>query len=167
MADLYSAESGDTPTLVPIENAEAMRDYLDALNDAGIDCRAVGMDSRGEPFLISLSGCYADSEVVLYGNPWDNEVDWGTGPSCVECMAQRPHGIDSVRFPAFIVQAPTEDGAFAGCGVANPPAPELSADHARCRRCGAVVHLLLIAHHDRDCPVATPTAPTKGGDGDE
>ena len=27
----------------------------------------------------------------------------GTGPSCVECMAQRPHRLDSLRFPVRIL----------------------------------------------------------------
>lgn len=95
----HSAENG----LLVLADAEALREHLDALNDAGTDHRAVGMDSRNEPFLIALGGCYAETEVVLYGNPWDNEVDWGTGPSCVECMAQHPHRIDSLRFPVRIL----------------------------------------------------------------
>lgn len=32
-----------------------------------------------------------------------------------------------------------------------------SADHARCRRCGSVVHLLLTAHHDLICPPGQAT----------
>jgi hypothetical protein len=86
-----------------LADADALREHLNALNDSGTDDRAVGMDSRGEPFLIALDGCYAESEVVLYGNPWDAEVDWGTGPSCVECMAQHPHRIDSLRFPVSVL----------------------------------------------------------------
>jgi hypothetical protein len=95
--------------LATFANAEALRDHLHSLNESGTDHRAVGMDARGEPFLIALSGCYAETEVVLYGDPWDNEVDYGTGPSCVECMAQRPHTMDSVRFPVRVI--PPVEGA--------------------------------------------------------
>ena len=97
--------------LLVLADAEALRDHLDALNEAGTDDRAAGMDARGEPFLIALDGCYAETEVVLYGNPWNNEVDWGTGPSCVECMAQRPHRLDSLRFPVRILTRVTPTGS--------------------------------------------------------
>ena len=89
----------DYGLLVPAD-AEALRDHLDALNTRPEPTIApqAWTFTTGEPFLIALDGCYAETEVVLYGNPWNNEVDWGTGPSCVECMAQRPHRLDSLGF---------------------------------------------------------------------
>jgi ribosomal protein S27AE len=37
----------------------------------------------------------------------------------------------------------------------------VSADHARCARCGVVVHLLFMTHHDRECPRVTPPGSTE------
>lgn len=86
-----------------LADAVALRAHLDALNDHGIDFRAAGMDSRGAPFLIALSGPYAESEQVFYGSPWDSEVDWGTGRWCAECNAANPHSIESLAFPVVVL----------------------------------------------------------------
>ena len=64
--------------------------------------------SCGE-FLIALSGPYADTEVVLYGDPWDNEADYGSDP-CSQCGGNRaPGSMDSLRFPVLVM--PSARGA--------------------------------------------------------
>lgn len=87
----------------PIADSEALRAHLDALNDVGTDFRAAGMDATGAPFLIALSGPYAEAEQVIYGDPWDSEVDWGTGRHCDECYAANLHRMDSLRFPVVVL----------------------------------------------------------------
>lgn len=95
-----------------IADAEALRDHLNDLNSTGTDFRAVGMDARGAAFLIALSGCYADTEVVLYGDPWDGEVEYGTGRRCDECNAQELHPMESLRFPVLVIlRATSPDSA--------------------------------------------------------
>ena len=91
---------------LPLANADQLRNLLDYLNESGDDHRAVGMDSRGQPFLIALSGCYADTEVVIYGDPWDPEVDYGVGRRCDECNGSNFHGMDSLRFPVTVLIKP-------------------------------------------------------------
>ncbi|MBB3041188.1 hypothetical protein [Nocardioides soli] len=88
---------------------------------------------------------------------WVRQIERGWRPNrriageCYDCSAEW-YGVYIWEYLNVIAPA-----------LSSPTAPELSADHARCRRCGAVVHLLLIAHHDRDCPVATPTGASTGG----
>lgn len=52
---------------------DALRAHLDNLNEAGISCSAAGIAGNGQPFLNELSGCYAETETVLWGDPFE----WG------------------------------------------------------------------------------------------
>ena len=96
----------DETQLVEFTDAEALRDHLDALNDAGIRTEAAGVDVNDNPFLIGLSGPYAESEVVIFGSPWDSEVDYGTGLHCDECHASNLHGINDLRYPVRVIADP-------------------------------------------------------------
>lgn len=92
---------------IALADADALRDHLDALNESGTDYKAVGMDVGGNAFLVCLAGPYAESVVVMFGNPWDGEVDYGTGTHCDECAAQEVAGVERLRFPVHVlVQRP-------------------------------------------------------------
>lgn len=54
---------------VQIGDRDALRAHLEGLNEAGIGCSAAGIAGNGQPFLIELSGCYAETETVLWGDP--------------------------------------------------------------------------------------------------
>ena len=101
-----SAEKDQGITTLLVADADALRVHLDALNESGTDYRAAGMGKNGEPFLIALSGPYAESEDVIYGSPWDGEVDYGTGVRCDECNAAHHHGIGAIAFPAVVLIRP-------------------------------------------------------------
>jgi hypothetical protein len=91
-------------TLV-LADADALRDHLDALNEAGERCTAAGMDSTPQPFLIALVGAYADGEDVLFDSPWQGDVDWRDGHSnCEDCNGWS-HGIEHLRYPVTVLVA--------------------------------------------------------------
>ena len=100
-----TAPSG--PTLLVLADAEALRDHLDALNESGEDCTTAGIDARGSAFIVVLAGPYAETEAVVLGNPWDNEVDFGTGTYCEECRAHANAGLDRLNFPVTVMAWPT------------------------------------------------------------
>lgn len=97
--------------LLTLDNEDALRDHLDALNDAGWDPTVGGMDSDGESFLASLAGPYAEGTTVLYVDPWDPEVEVKGAELCNECGAQRGHrSIDDLRYPVAVIAADPEPG---------------------------------------------------------
>jgi hypothetical protein len=94
-------------------NAEALRDHLHALNEAGEHPVAVGIDStplRGAPFLITLVGPYAEGEDVLFDSPWQGDIDWQIPPRCDECTGTA-HSMEHLRFPVTVMIAKPEGGA--------------------------------------------------------
>ena len=107
MSEPLSAEIDRKPILLlPLPNAESLRDLLDHLNDTGEDYRAVGIDSRGAAFLVTLSGPYADRMVVLYGDPWDGEVAYRDTEACEECAGVFPLDASTLRFPVTVLIRP-------------------------------------------------------------
>lgn len=105
--DLSAAETVTTPALITLTSPTQVRAYLDRLNDAGLDHIAAGMTATGAPFLVALCGAYADSEVVIYGNPWDTEVDYTTGTRCDECGAEHlAAGLASLTMPVTVLARP-------------------------------------------------------------
>ncbi|WP_100475791.1 hypothetical protein [Mycobacteroides abscessus] len=90
--------------VVQIGDRDALRAHLDNLNEAGIGCSAAGIAGNGQPFLIELSGCYAETETVLWGDPFEGKQcrnmlisklihyymmrDPGSGKECVGCSNQ-------------------------------------------------------------------------------
>jgi hypothetical protein len=91
--------------LLPMTDADALRDHLHALNEEGIVPRAVGHDAHAQPFLITLVGPYAEGEDVLFDSPWQNDIDWNQPPRCDECQGQA-HGMDDLRFPVVVLCDP-------------------------------------------------------------
>jgi hypothetical protein len=103
------AEYPVTPLV--LADGDALRDHLDALNEAGEHPVAVGWDAAPEPFLITLVGPYADGEDVLFDSPWQRDCDYGKRvdgvwvphpPRCDECQAQA-HSMDDLRFPVTVL----------------------------------------------------------------
>lgn len=103
----------DVATLITLADADALRQHLDDLNESGTDPIAVGWSAPPypRPFLITLVGCYADSEDVLFDSPWQRDVDYGERidgkwvprpPRCEECQAQA-HGIENLSYPVVVV----------------------------------------------------------------
>lgn len=91
-----------------------LRQYLDHLNENGLDPIIVGWDATSRPFLITLVGCYADSEDVLFDSPWQQDTNHGKmvdgewvphSPRCEECMAQ-VYEISDLTYPVRIMWAP-------------------------------------------------------------
>lgn len=90
------------PYIERIETQSALRALLDDLNNAGIGYQVAGVDAAHAPFIVALSGPYAEKEVVIFGNPWDPEVDWVTGPRCEECANLST--MDALRFPVTVLK---------------------------------------------------------------
>lgn len=88
---------------ITITDAEALRERMDALNDAGEHCEIAGVDANGAPFLAGLSGAYADVAWAQIGNPCDVEVGFD-GETCECCGAQRGAQvtIDRLSYPVVI-----------------------------------------------------------------
>lgn len=86
-----------------VDDRDALRAHLDSLNEAGICCSAAGVAGNGRPFIIELSGCYAETETVLWGDPWAGDVEHSSGVRCEECGAHDLYGIDSLQFPVHIL----------------------------------------------------------------
>lgn len=95
---------------ITITDADALREHMDALNDAGKHCEVAGVDAHGTPFLAGLSGAYADFEWAQIGNPWDVEVDFD-GETCDHCGAQRGAQvtIDRLAYPVVIFGGGSDD----------------------------------------------------------
>lgn len=89
---------------ITITDADALREHMDALNDAGKHCEIAGKDANGTPFLAGLSGAYADVAWAQIGNPWDVEVGFD-GETCDCCGAQRGAQvtIDRLSYPVVIL----------------------------------------------------------------
>lgn len=99
--------------LLTLDNEDALRDHLDALNDAGWDCTAAGMDVTGRSFLAGLSDPYAENTFVLYADPWDGEASMldSEQQPCDECGGERAsRQIDDLRYPVAIIAADPEPG---------------------------------------------------------
>lgn len=99
-----------TAALMTFADDRALRAHLDALNEAGVTPVAVGYDTV-QPFLITLIGCYAESEDVLFDSPWQGDVSYGEmvngewvplPPRCDDCMAH-VHGMEHLRFPVTVM----------------------------------------------------------------
>ncbi len=89
--------------VVQVDDRDALRAHLDSLNEAGIGGSAAGIAGNGQPFIIELSGCYAETETVLWGDPWAGDAEHSSGVRCEECGAHNLYGIDSLRFPVHIL----------------------------------------------------------------
>lgn len=96
---------------VTMPDAEALRDHLDGINEAGTQPIAVGIDKFGSPFLISLVGPYVESEDVIFDSPWQSDTNhgervdgvWVPHPArCEECQAQA-YGINDIRYPVTLL----------------------------------------------------------------
>jgi hypothetical protein len=103
------------PSLVILTDADALRAHLDALNEDGQTPVAVGWTAGpySQPFLITLVGCYADGEDVLFDSPWQSDIDYGEringvwaplAPRCDECMGH-VHEMKHLRFPVTVMAA--------------------------------------------------------------
>lgn len=99
-------------TTVTMPDAEALRDHLDGLNEAGTTPISVGIDANGSPFLITLVGPYVESEDVFFDSPWQGDRDYGERidgewvakkPHCEECRAM-VHGINDIKYPRRLGQ---------------------------------------------------------------
>lgn len=104
------------PYLFQFADADALREHLHDLNERGISPVAVGWtgDPSRQPFLITLVGCYADGEDVLFDSPWQTDIQWRTGSGrCDECNGWS-HGIEDLHYPVTVMataRTPAENGA--------------------------------------------------------
>lgn len=91
-----------TPALVQIVDADSLREHLDQLNESGTQPVVAGMDADKRPFLCFLTGIYADSEEVLFDNPWDVETknDLVCGQ---ECEASGSAQLSALKFPVHVI----------------------------------------------------------------
>lgn len=80
-----------------------LRAALDFMNDNGVQCTIVGRDARGVAFLIELAGVYAETEAVVFGNPFDPEVSGPSGTHCDDCGAHATSGMDKLVFPVVVL----------------------------------------------------------------
>lgn len=90
-------------TLGTIFDADALVALLDSMNESGIEPTLAGVDDRGMAFLIQLSGVYAENTTVMFGSPWDPEVDYGNGLRCDECNASNLFCADDLHFPVSVM----------------------------------------------------------------
>lgn len=99
--------------LVWFRSPDELRAHLDALNEDGMHPAAAGLDGNGAPFLIALTGCYADGEDVLFDSPWQTDIEWSNGRQrCDECLG-RVHGLDDLTFPVAVAALRSADAAQA------------------------------------------------------
>lgn len=101
------------PALTTFPDADALRRYLDDLNENGCHPIVVGWTAPPYPqaFLITLVGCYADGEDVLFDSPWQTDIQWANGREhCPECMGH-VHGIGDLRYPVTVMAATAESAA--------------------------------------------------------
>lgn len=85
-----------------LKDADALREHLDALNEEGNTTVAVGLTAADQPFLITLTGPYAENEHVLLDSPWQTDIDWQR-PRCDECGAVQPDTIDALAYPVKVM----------------------------------------------------------------
>ena len=85
-----------------LPDQDALRAHLDHLNEDGLTHIVGGIDARNVPFLAVLRGPYADAEDVIYGSPWDGEVEYGTGQLCDECGAANLDTLGSLVYPVTV-----------------------------------------------------------------
>ena len=87
-----------------LNDREALFELLAGINDAGGEPQAVGVDSVGRTFLASLAGPYAESVVAIMGDPWEPEIDWGSG--CDECGGCRGASWNAERltYPVTVLE---------------------------------------------------------------
>lgn len=107
-----------------LQDAQALRDHLDKLNDTGFDYRCSGMDANNTAFFVSLIGPYADGEHVFTVSPWDGEVSFSSGPYCDECAAHTPLGLEDLTYPVRVLlpegltcTRPEGHGDYSACGT--------------------------------------------------
>lgn len=93
---------GEVIEVKVLADEPALRDLLDTLNNDGIDYKLAGMDSKNESFLACLSGVYAENLVIVFGNPWDSEVEYRTGVFCEHCQGQNLATADRLAFPISV-----------------------------------------------------------------
>lgn len=86
-----------------ISDAGQLRAHLDQLNTTVDYYTAAGIDSTGAAFLITLVGPYAQTEAVIFGSPWDAEVDYTAGTHCDECGAAELFTITDLSFPVVVL----------------------------------------------------------------
>lgn len=87
------------------ERPEDLRGILDDLNETGVGYSVAGVTKFGAPFIASLAGPYAEVVVITWGNPWDSEVDYGTGTRCDECQAHDNADYESIAYPVQVIKA--------------------------------------------------------------
>lgn len=87
---------------------DSLRRLLERMNESGQDPQVSGIDRSGGTFLAALSGYDPDEIVIVRGNPWDVEIEWGEG--CNECGSQRGavRPGEQIQFPAFTIRERTE-----------------------------------------------------------
>jgi hypothetical protein len=93
------------PYLFLLPDADALRGHLHDLNEDGISPVAVGWTGAPsrQPFLITLVGCYADGEDVLFDSPWQTDIRWLDGRThCDECRGH-VHGIEHLHYPVTVM----------------------------------------------------------------
>lgn len=96
--------------LLTFSEPDALRDHLDALNDAGLPNEIAGTDANGHAFLAGLSGPYADGTFVLYISPWDSDASLYGSERCDECGAERAdRNIEALRYPVMVVATDVEE----------------------------------------------------------
>lgn len=124
------------PNLLTLPDEEALRDHLDALNEAGHHPVAVGWDKREQPFLMTLVGAYADGEDVLFDSPWQRDIDYGDRvngewvphpPRCNDCQGQA-HAMEHLRFPVVVMSTLRRKAVCPDCGLQFDKPSELR-DH--------------------------------------
>jgi hypothetical protein len=100
----------ETSRLVELDDREALRDHLDALNENGQHPAAVGWTAPPypQPFLITLVGPYAEGEDVFFDSPWQTDVDWRDGHSNCEDCGGWSHGIEHLRYPVTVMASQAE-----------------------------------------------------------
>lgn len=93
------------PYFFQFADADALREHLHDLNERGISPVAVGWtgDPTRQPFLITLIGCYADSEAVFFDSPWQSDIQWRDGDQhCDECLGWE-HRIEHLHYPVTVM----------------------------------------------------------------
>lgn len=118
--------------LLVLEDAQALRDHLDYLNDIGFDYRCSGMDANNAAFFVSLVGPYADGEHVFAFSPWDGEISFSAPAYCHECVAHTPLGLDHLTYPVrvltptgLVCTRPEGHGDYSACGTDGGWTPPL------------------------------------------
>jgi hypothetical protein len=96
------------PHRMILEDEDALRAHLDGLNESGVHPVAVGVDNGGQPFLITLTGPYAEHEDVFFDSPWQGEVARDGPYRCDECSGMEPDDMEHLKFPVVIMGPVTQ-----------------------------------------------------------